>query len=194
MTGRQAQIFLAASKLFVERGFAATAMSDIADAVQITKAGLYHFVKSKEDLLFTIMNSGMDQLEVDVVRPAFEVADPLERLRVIVRNHVLNIGRVATNAGNPLSIVVDEPAGLSADHRQLIDRRKRAYFEFLRDTLQTLKDQGRLASDADASVLAFNIIGMVVWVARWRRSDGRLSLEEVADQITRMAVAGVEAR
>lgn len=191
---RQQQIFIAASKLFVERGFAGTSMSDIADAVQITKAGLYHFVSSKEDLLFTIMSYGMDRLELDVVQPARAVSDPLERLRVIVRNHAMNVGRVVTESGSPLSIVVDEPAGLSPENRKIIDARKREYFDLLRGTLQALKDEGRVREGLDTTVAAFTIIGMVMWIARWRRPEGRLSLEHVADQISSTALAGVGIR
>lgn len=191
VSDRQRQIYIEASKLFVARGFAGTSMSDIAEAVQITKAGLYHFVSSKEDLLFTMMTYAMDRLDLDVVQPALAVTDPLERLHVIVRNHALNVGQVATDTGSPLSIVVDEPAGLSPENRKIIDGRKRVYFDLLRGTLEALRDEGRLAADTDTTVTAFTIIGMIMWIARWRRPEGRLSLEEVADQITRIVLSGV---
>lgn len=191
VSNRQRQIFIAASNLFVRRGFAGTSMRDIADAVNMTKAGLYHFVDSKEDLLFTIMNYSMDRLHADVVEPALLVSDPLERLRLIVRNHVINVGRVVTDSGSPLSIIVDEPAGLNPENRRVIDGRKRAYFELVRGALQALKDDSRVSADMDPTVAAFTLIGMIMWVARWRRPRGRLSLEQVADQIFTIVFAGV---
>lgn len=188
---RQRQIYIEAAKLFVAKGFNGTSMSDIAEAVQLTKAGLYHFVASKEELLFTIMNYSMDRLHLDVVEPARAVADPLERLKVIIHNHALNVGRVTMDNGSPLSIVVDEPAGLTPENRKIIDARKRVYFDLLRDTLQALKDDGRVAQSVDTTVTAFTIMGMIMWIARWRRPGGRLSLEQVADQIVGIVLSGV---
>ncbi|MBL8554121.1 MAG: TetR family transcriptional regulator [Phenylobacterium sp.] len=190
VSDRQRQIYVEAARLFVEKGFAATSMSDIAEAVQITKAGLYHFVESKEDLLFTIMNYSMDRLHLDVIAPALAVDEPLERLKVIIRNHALNVGRVTLASGSPLSIVVDEPQGLSRRNRKIIDDRKRLYFDLLRDTLRALQADGRLSPKADPTVVAFTIIGMIMWIARWRRSDGKYSLEQVADEIQRLALTG----
>lgn len=188
---RQRQIFIAASKLFVEKGFDGASMSDIAEAVQITKPGLYHFVDSKEDLLFTIVSFGMDRLDIDVIEPAQQEPDPLRRLALIVRNHAMNVGRITTDIGSPLSIVVDQTSGLSDGNRQAVDARKRAYFELLRGTLDRLKADGKLRDGVDATAAAFNIIGAVMWIARWRKADGRLSLEDVADQITRIVLRGL---
>jgi AcrR family transcriptional regulator len=188
---RQRQIFVAASKLFVEKGFDGASMSDIAEAVQITKPGLYHFVDSKEDLLFTIVSFGMDRLDIDVIEPARQEPDPLKRLALIVRNHAMNVGRITTDIGSPLSIVVDETSGLGAENRRAVDARKRAYFELLRCTLDRLETDGKLREGVDATAAAFSIIGAVMWIARWRKADGRLSIEEVADQLTRIVLRGL---
>lgn len=191
---RERQIFVQASRLFVEKGYAATSMSDIAEAVKITKAGLYHFVKGKEDLLFTIMNFGMDELFDEVVNPARLVADPEERLRLIIRNHLTNIGRVSSRSGNPVTIVADEPSGLGPKKRRIITARKREYFDLIRDTLAELKARGDARPDLDVTVAAHCIAGSILWMARWRKPNGRLSLEEIVNQITALHVGGIMRR
>jgi AcrR family transcriptional regulator len=188
---RERQIYVAASRLFVEKGFDGASMNDIAAAVNITKAGLYHFVESKEQLLFTITRFGMDELEEAVMRPARGIAEPGERLRAIFRSHVENAGRAARVNGNPLAVVVDDLGGLTAEHRKEIDERKRAYLELLRGTLEELAVAGRLRPGLDATAASFAAIGAIMWVARWWRPDGRLGLEETADQIATMLIAGV---
>lgn len=187
---RREQIFFHAARLFVEKGTGNTSMADIAKAVGITKAGLYYFVESKEDLLYTLMRWGMEVLERDVVEPAQHVADPAERLALIIRNHLLNIGRVQGPFGNPITILVDEPGLLGPDKQADIDARKRAYFLFVRQALLDLQAAGKLA-DLDANVATFSIIGMIVWMARWRRPGGPIELDEIVDQITRIALGGV---
>ena len=69
---RAAVIFRTAAEIFQRKGYHATAMGEIADAVDLTKAGLYYYVKGKEDLLFAIMSFAMDRLEgwVEVARAA----------------------------------------------------------------------------------------------------------------------------
>ena len=51
------------------------------DAVGLTKAGMYHYIRGKEHLLFQIMTFAMDMVDQNVIGPAQEIADPEERLR-----------------------------------------------------------------------------------------------------------------
>lgn len=193
-SARLRKIYVEASRLFVEKGYDATSMSDIAEAVNITKAGLYHFVKGKEDLLFTIMSFGMDELFDEVVNPARQVADPEARLRLIIRNHLMNIGRVMTDSGNPVTIVADEPSGLSPEKRAIIDDRKRQYYRLVRETILELKAKGVAPASLNATVAAHGILGMILWMARWRKPQGKLTLDQIIDQITAFAMGGVSQR
>jgi len=188
---RARQIYLQASRLFVEKGYAATSMSDIAEAVNITKAGLYHFVKGKEDLLFTIMTFGLDELFDEVVNPGRATEDPEARLRLIIRNHLTNIGRVSSRSGNPVTIVADEPSGLGPKKRRIINARKREYFELIRDTLTELKAVGAARDDLDATVATHCIIGSILWMARWRKPNGKLTLDEIVEQIISIQLGGI---
>lgn len=190
-TARQLQIYRAAAKLFVEKGFAGASMSDIAEAVQLTKAGLYHFVSSKEDLLFDIMQHGMNRLEHDVVEPALKEPDPLARLQLIIRKHIRNVVGADPDAGHPISIIMDEPQGLAVGRRRLINERKRLYMNLIRDTLKALQDRGDMSRDLDPTIAAFNIIGTIMWVPRWRRPGGRLSLDEISREIVSNLVTGL---
>ena len=193
-SARLREIYLQASRLFVERGYEATAMSDIADAVKITKAGLYHFVKGKEDLLFTIMSFGMDELEAEVVDPARRIADPGERLTFMIRAHLKNIDRGLLGAGNPVTLVVDEPWGLSGEKRRIINARKRVYFDLIRATLVELQESGRARGDLDPSVSTHSIIGMILWTARWRRPRGRLTIDEVCQHMISLVLLGTSTK
>ncbi|HKP85572.1 MAG TPA: helix-turn-helix domain-containing protein, partial [Blastocatellia bacterium] len=72
---RLSEIYRVAARIICEKGYDATSMSDIAEAVGITKAGIYHHIPGKKDLLFRIMNFGMDSLDEQVIAPAREVED-----------------------------------------------------------------------------------------------------------------------
>jgi len=81
---RRAQIFQTAAQIFRDRGFDGTSVGDVARALRITKAGLYHYVSSKEALLCEILSFGLDQVRDEVAEPARKVRDPEARLRVLV--------------------------------------------------------------------------------------------------------------
>ena len=193
-SGRARQIFVQAARLFVEKGYEGASMSDIAEAVNITKAGLYHFVKSKEDLLYTLVSFGMDELEDEVVNPGRAEPDPAVRLRLMIRNHVANIGRVGSSQGNPVTIVTDDITGLSPKSRRMINSRKRAYYMLVRDTLEELKARGDAAADLDTTVSANTLIGAILWTGRWRRPNGRLGVDELVEHLTAFVLKGVLAR
>jgi AcrR family transcriptional regulator len=148
-------------------------------------------VKSKQDLLFAIMNFGMDRLETYVVIPARAVTDAEQRLRTILRNHSLLIISGSSPEGySPLTVLNDEMAGLTPAHRRKVQQRKRVYLDLMRDTLQQLKNEGRL-KDVDVTVAAFSMFGMLLWLSRWYRPDGKLTGEEVANEIEKIALGGL---
>ncbi|NOT58612.1 MAG: TetR/AcrR family transcriptional regulator [Acidobacteria bacterium] len=192
---RLAQIYRAAAALFCERGFDATSMQDIAAAVGVTKAALYYFVPGgKQELLFAIMNFGLDQLERHVIKPARAIPDAEARLHTIIRNHVRLITNGASTKngarGNPVTIVVDEIGGLDAAQRRQIDRRKRDYVELLRDTLRQLQHEDKLRA-LDATVAAFSLLGTMLWVARWYDTQGRLNAEQITEEMVKLALGGL---
>src|SRR5215470_16832864 len=77
---RRAEICRRAAQIFQERGFDATSVSDIARALDMTKAGLYHYSKSKDALLFEIMMFGLERVHDEVLEPVKAIRDPEERL------------------------------------------------------------------------------------------------------------------
>src|SRR5213592_2040036 len=90
---RRAEICRAAARIFRDKGFDATAMSDIARALRMTKAGLYHYFPSKEAMLFEIMTFGLERMEEEVMAPSKGVRDPENRLRQMLTDHARIITR-----------------------------------------------------------------------------------------------------
>jgi AcrR family transcriptional regulator len=180
------EICRTAAQIFRDRGFAATSVSDVARALGMTKAGLYHYFDSKEALLLEIMTYGLERVRDEVLLPARAIRDPEERLRQIVLRH----GRIATDGRGAVAHLGDEIRSLPPSARRQIEERMRMYFDLLRDTLRELRSQGRLR-DIDPTVAAFSLLGMILWLPRWFRQDGRLSQEQVAGELAKVAVDGL---
>lgn len=186
VTSRRAEICRTAARIFRDRGFDATSVSDIARALRMTKAGLYHYFDSKEALLFEIMTFGLERVHEEVVIPASRVRDPAARLRQIVMDHA----RITTRAQGAVAQLFDETPALSPAARKMIRDRERRYFQLIRNTLAELRTAGRLR-DVELTVAAFSIIGMILWLPRWFRQGGRLTSEQAAREIANLALAGV---
>ena len=183
---RRAEIYRSAARIFHRKGYHATSINDIAAAVGLTKAGLYYYIKGKQDLLFAIMSFAMDLLDEQVIEPARRQEDAETRLRAIVGCHA----RLITQDSSALTILVNELEGLLPDDRADIIGRQRDYVDFIADTLAALRDEGKVV-DLDPTVGAFSLVGMILWISRWYRTDGRLDGDQVVATVTRMAISAV---
>ncbi len=183
---RLAEIYRAAAQVILRKGYDATSVNDIANAVGMTKAGLYHYINGKKELLFDIMNFGLDELEEEVVTPSRAIADSRARLQFIIATHA----RLVTRGDGAITILVDEITALTPAQNRKITRRKREHFDRLREILNELKAEGKLA-DLDTTAATFSLLGMINWLSRWFRQDGTLTEEQVAKEITKIALYGL---
>ena len=186
LNNRRAEICRTAAQMIRERGFDATSVSDIARALGITKAGLYHYIHGKTQLLFDIMQYGLDELEREVAKPAMKIGDAEQRLRFMIGMHA----RIVTRGHGAVTILVDEARALTPAQNRQITRRKRKYFDFLRATLGELKSDGKLR-DVDITVAAFGLLGVINWVSRWYQPGGDLDEKQIAEQIIDIAFNGL---
>jgi AcrR family transcriptional regulator len=175
-----------AAQLFRDRGYDATSVSDVARALGLTKAGLYHHFESKEALLFEIMMYGLDRVRDDVIIPARTIRDPEARLRAMIVTHA----RITTRGQGAVAHLGDEIRALPPAGRRQIEHRMRVYVDLIRDTLRELKASGRLR-DVDPTVATFSLLGMILWLPRWFRQGGRLDQAAVADAIAEFALGGL---
>jgi AcrR family transcriptional regulator len=183
---RASNVYRVAAEIMCHKGYEATSMNDIAEAAGLTKAGIYHYIRGKEDLLFGIMTYAMDNVEQGIIAPATEVTDAEERLRTILERHT----RSVIEGVGAITIVLEEMTALTPAHRKVITSRKRAYFDFIRQTLQQLDSEGKLRS-VNPTTAAFSLLGMILWISRWYRRDGKITPQEALNDYLEIAMNGV---
>ena len=184
---RTTQIYEAAARVFCEHGFGQSSMSDVAAAVDMTKAGIYHHIASKDELLFGIMSYGMDIFEERVLDRVENISDPLERLRATIRGHLLLVTRDRTKE---VTVVLNEAHALHGDYRTRINRRKRSYVRFLNETFRELQRK-RLIREIEPRVATFALLGMINWTYHWYTANGRLRDTEVAEAYIDLFLGGL---
>lgn len=176
---RREQILEKAAHLFCVKGYDSTSMSDIADAVGITKAGLYYFVNSKEQLLYLITDYGLDLLDSLVVEPLKGITDPRELLRALIARHV----HMLLHRPREVTIILHERTALTGEYREKILTRKKAYINYVRGIVTRLQKEG-LARNVDVTAATFFLLGSLNWIYQWYKVDGRLSEEQLVAELT----------
>ncbi len=183
---RAQEICLTAAQMFFENGFESTSVSDIAESLDLTKAGLYYYFESKQALLYQIVTFGLDSVQNKVLDPARLIKDPEERLRFIILNHA----RLAAEGNHAVIIISHEINALTSAQRLTVQKRRREYFDFVRNTLVELKGQRKLR-DFDITATTFTLFGMILWLPRWYRSSGYLPVEMVCNNVCDLALNGM---
>ena len=187
---RYRTILETAARVICERGYEGAGVQDIADACGLTKAGLYHHIQSKEQLLFEIMNYGMDVFEEEVLDRVTPIEDPLDRLRQCMARNILLVTR---GWSKEVTIILHEHDTLHGEARDQINARKKRYVHFLEAAFQEAIDSGQIRR-VHPKVAAFSFLGMVLWIYKWYRASGALSEEQLVDEMLGIFFGGLEAR
>ena len=172
---RRAELLRAAAKLFVDKGFAATTTRDIAEAVGMRSGSPFYHFRSKQELLKAAMIEGLDAGRERLLAAIDGIADPEQRLHVLVRTHLGTL--LEGDCRSPL--LVSEARALDAKAHTEIAAAFDRYQVPWQQTLDELGKAGKLASAAPPVRLL--LFGMLNWSSHWYRPDGALSVDELAD-------------
>ncbi|MCC3274596.1 MULTISPECIES: TetR/AcrR family transcriptional regulator [unclassified Arthrobacter] len=172
-----------ATEAFAAKGFHGTTTRDIAAAAGVTPGAVYVHHRSKEELLYSISKLGHERT-LELVRAcASTSSNPVEQIRTMVRDFVEWQSSNRTKS----AVVNFELAALSDEHRaEVLDIRRAVDAEF-----RTVVDRGReqgLFNVPDTSLAVFALLSLCIDVARWYRSDGRLSAAAIGEHHSSMAL------
>jgi AcrR family transcriptional regulator len=159
---RNEEVFRTAAQLMVQKGYGATSIGDIAKEVGMTKAGLYHHINSKQDMLFQILQHALNRLQHAVIEPAKLLEDPEERLREIIRLNVRGI----IDHGPEFTLLFPERHHLDPAQQEVVGERIQNYRTLMRDALREMANQGKLR-DLDTDIAQRHILQTIVGIARW---------------------------
>src|SRR5437667_11869328 len=122
------EILRTAARLFQQRVYHATSINDVASALKLSKGGLYHHFQSKDEILFNLMDHAMDITQERVINGVRDIADPEERLRMLIRRH---IEVVLSVRDREITVMLHENHPLPPSLRRRINARKKDYVHFV---------------------------------------------------------------
>jgi AcrR family transcriptional regulator len=187
----------AAAVVIARQGYAGTSIDDIADQLGATKGRVYHYYRSKADILLGVLNTGVQRL-IDDVGPLARLADvaPDERLRRMAVAHALTM-----MTDHPYQVVtfrsldrhIFEGHGAQGAAWQSIVARRREYEDLFVSVVTEGIERG-LFADTDPRLTVRGIFGALNWITVWYNpdapSEGRPRLTDIAENLARFVVAG----
>ena len=174
-----------AARVFSEVGYDGASMRRISSEAQVSLSGMYHYVASKEELLYWIQFHTFDSLSRGLTTCLEGIEEPRERLAAAVRNHVGHFGKNM----NALKVCARELESLSGDAYDDITKLRRSYFKNVHEIVKELQPQQ--GGQIDSWLATANLFGMLNWFYQWYDSDrSRVSLDELAAQQTALFLDG----
>ncbi len=180
-------ILRTAATLFDQKGYEATSMSDVAAALKFSKGTLYHYFRSKDEILFHILSHAMDITEERVIGTVQTIADPEERLCALIRLHI----EVVLSAGDKeITVMLHENHPLPAALRKRINSRKKDYVHFVESVIAEVQKSRGTTGQVAPRAAAFALLGMINWIHQWYRPEGVLQKDQLIRQYTALVFSG----
>ncbi len=185
-TAKQQEVVDVAERLFSERGYEATSVRDIAEALEIKPGSLYAHIETKEELLWNIVSDAADRF-FGAVKPILgSDLVTIEKLRRVVAAHV----KVITGSARSAAIYSTEWRHLSEPRLSLFRARRDEYEGLVRGLVHDGIQEGELA-DMDEKFATLLILSSMNWIYQWYRPDGPMTPEEIARKLTEMLLNGL---
>ena len=181
------EILRTAARLFQQRGYHATSMNDVASALKLSKGGLYHHFQSKDEILFNLMDHAMNITQERVINGVRDIADPEERLRMLIRRH---IEVVLSVRDREITVMLHENNPLPPSLRRRINARKKDYVHFVENLIAEVQRARHSSGSVSPRAAAFALLGMINWIYQWYRPEGALQQEHLVRQYTEIFFAG----
>lgn len=171
---RREEILDVAMKLFAEKGYHNTTLDEVAEALGITKAALYYYVRNKGEIIRAIMNRSIERMNKAIALGESNMS-PQARLHEFIRYHVI----FAAENKEDARILFEQMNVLPKMTGESIKRKQKMDDRALQKILQEGVEEGSFTI-SDVKMASYAILGLCNWTYHWYKPDGRLTPEQIA--------------
>jgi AcrR family transcriptional regulator len=182
----KARLLREAAHLFRTNGYAGTSTRQLAARLGLQNASLYHYMETKEDLLYEVCLDGWQRLPVAVNEAVGDHDDPLKALKAAVRAHL----RITVDNRDVYITMLTEAKSLSPKRQKVIARRRTEYWERITGLVREAQSAGELRTDLPPAHLVLVLRNLLAWTAFWYRTDGELDMDALQGLLTGVFLEG----
>jgi TetR/AcrR family transcriptional regulator, cholesterol catabolism regulator len=179
-------ILRTAARIFAEKGYHSTSMRDISRETSVSLAGLYHYCKSKEELLFLIQDNCFGRVLERLEERLEDIKDPVQQLRIFVDNH---LAFFAANMAE-MKVLSHEADSLAGDMHARVSGKKQKYTTLARRILAALQEQQQAKERLDLTVGTYALFGIMNWIYNWYDPRGKLKVAGLVENVIRLFLTG----
>lgn len=180
-------ILESAAQVIRQKGFHAASMADIAEAVQLQKASLYHHFSSKQDILLELLDRALAMVTESMAQVMRLELPADEKLRLAMRAYLQTL----SEQGDLVSVLLMEHRSLDDENQSRHIPNRDRFENMWRDLIQHGVDTGVFACD-NIPMTARGVMGVMNWTITWYRPGGQLSIDEIADHFAGMLMNGLK--
>lgn len=185
--GQREVIIETAVQLFKQKGYPVTTMQDIANEMNCTKAALYYYFSSKEEILMEIMDQVMTIAEKKIELVLDKELNPPQTLKAILKGHILSVFEQPAY----MTVFFFDEHFLSENNMEAIRSRRRKYEEKIFGVVSRGIKEGYL-EPVEIKPIVYGLLGMCNWMVQWYQPSGKLKAEEIADIYWSLIFRGIE--
>lgn len=183
---RQA-ILDASVDLFQAKGYTNTSMDEIAEAVGLTKGGLYHYVEKKGDLLKDIHDQILNAFLGRVEEAMKKEESPEKKLERWVEAHAT----VMHDYLGHLKVFFTEIDNYTEEMLNATVQKREQVRNMLMALLESGISEGKIRKDINPKIMGFLIFGMINWLYVWYRPNGPLGFDEILFNMKKIVTCGL---
>ncbi|MBC7153311.1 MAG: TetR/AcrR family transcriptional regulator [Rhodobacteraceae bacterium] len=171
---KRVAVLRGAAQAFNKYGFHGTSLDDIAESLGVTKPALYHYVKSKQEMLFLVREATLAAAFASLELAEARGGSGRERLISTLRDYIQSI-----NSEDSICVISMEERVLREPFESRIIGIRDDFEARLRDLVEQGIEDGSIVPCCPKLVV-FSLLGSVNWTQRWFRHGGAWSNEQVS--------------
>jgi AcrR family transcriptional regulator len=185
---RKSLVAKAALRVFFEKGYKTASLQQVAEEADICKATVYHYFKTKEEILYYIIEKNTEvhlaELKEHLKECRRKKMTPLEIFRELMTKYALALNK---DKETPL-LILRERHQLTGEYRTKLHNIEQAIFRFIREELGKVPD---IEERFDPNVICFLLISSSHWMKYWLKEDGELAIEDAITQVLDIVLDGM---
>jgi AcrR family transcriptional regulator len=187
---RDQDILEAAIHIFAEKGYVGSSLQEVADAVGLMKGSLYHYISSKESLLYRMFQEAHEQANLIISEVDAKKLDPESHLREFVRSlavfYVINQERA--------SIYFRESRHLTGKDRETVKEQQKAFRAHVRGLIEDVHQAGLTRKDLDIRIATYFLLTAVNGIHIFLQAQHGAKAAQTADEISDLVCSAILTR
>ena len=177
----------AAAHVFDKICYLKVNLDDIAAAAKMSKGGIYHYFRSKDEILFFVLDNYMDLVLKDLESQLALLPDGERKMQFIIKRHI----RFYASHKAESKILFHDSNHLPVKYRKRIELKEREYFRLVVGAISEYTWRKDGVKREEVMALAFLLFGMCDWCYNWYDPKGPIDGNTLSEIIWNIFMNGI---